>query len=338
MKPFDPPQWIRHRHLQTVWSTLFRCLQPPNRQREKLELPDGDFVNLDHVTSGNSESPLVILLHGLSGSGDSIYITGMQHALHAAGMDSVTLIFRSAGGMPNRLARSYHAGDTGDIAFLIDTLAMRFPNRAMMAIGYSLGGNVILKYLGERGHHTPLSAAVSISAPLSLADAADQLDRGFSRVYRNRLLRELLHNIAAKQAQQDSPEQRARATQLQTLGPLSEIKSLRTYDNRIIAPLHGFHDADDYYAQSSAADFLDRIRIPTLLVHALDDPFMTAASAPQPSRVASAVTLCVSPHGGHVGFVHGTPWHPRYWLEETIPGWLSDARKISNGPKAPGAR
>lgn len=343
MNDFKPPRWARHRHLQTIWSTLFRRLAPPRRQREKLELPDGDFVNLDHVAAGNlpvdnSRVPLVVLLHGLAGSGDSIYIIGMQHALRAAGMDSVTMTFRGAGDEPNRLPRGYHAGDTGDIAFLLDTLAARFPGRTLAAIGYSLGGNVLLKYLGERGNNATLSAAAAVSAPLSLADAADQLDRGFSRVYRDRLLRELLHNIARKQSLLQAGGHHERAAKLQALGPLAAIQTFRAYDGRIIAPLHGFRDAEDYYTQSSASGFLAGIRVPTLLAHALDDPFMTAASAPRPAQVSSMVELRVSPYGGHVGFVHGTPWQPRYWLEESIPGWLSEAFRISSGPIAPGAR
>lgn len=336
MTPFSAPLWARNRHLQTVWAPLFRTLTPPARRREKLELPDGDFLNLDRVDADGERAPLAILLHGLAGSGDSIYIAGMQHALRDAGIGSVTMMFRGAGGEPNRLARTYHGGDTGDLATLVDTLAARFPQRRLAAIGYSLGGNILLKYLGERGDATPLAAAVSVCAPLQLAAAADQLDIGLARIYRDRLLRELLHNLGTKEAALRAGGNATQADRLRALGTLSTIRSFREYDGRVIAPLHGFRDADDYYARSSAQQFLGAIRKLALIIHAIDDPFMTPEVAPRAHEVSASVELAVSADGGHVGFVEGTPRRPRYWLEESIPRWL--AAMISSGPTAPGAR
>lgn len=321
---FHAPWWAGNRHLQTVWAPLCRKLGPPPRRREKLTMPDGDFVNLDWVDDGDAKSPLVILLHGLAGSGDSIYIVGMQHALRTAGIGSVTMMFRGAGGEPNRLARTYHGGDTGDLAALLAALTARFPQRKIAAIGYSLGGNVLLKYLGERGDETPLAAGVSVCAPLQLAVAADQLDVGLARIYRDRLLRELLHNLAAKEVALRNGGNAPQAEQLRALGNLSTIRSFREYDGRVIAPLHGFRDADDYYARSSARQFLAAVRKPALVVHAIDDPFMTPAVAPRASEVSASVELAVSAQGGHVGFVQGSPRQPHYWLEETIPRWLAE--------------
>lgn len=321
---FHAPWWAGNRHLQTVWAPLFRKLAPAPRRREKLALPDGDFVNLDWVDAGDDRAPLVILLHGLAGSGDSIYIVGMQHALRAAGIGSVTMMFRGAGGEPNRLARTYHGGDTGDLSALLAVLAGRFPQRKLAAIGYSLGGNVLLKYLGERGSDTSLVAGVSVCAPLQLAAAADQLDVGLARIYRDRLLRELLHNLAAKEVALRRSGNAPQADRLLALGNLSTIRSFREYDGRVIAPLHGFRDADDYYARSSARQFLGAIRKSALVVHAVDDPFMTPAVAPLAGEVAASVELAVSAQGGHVGFVQGSPRQPRYWLEEAIPRWLEE--------------
>lgn len=321
---FRAPWWAGNRHLQTVWAPLCRTLGPPPRRREKLTMPDGDFVNLDWVDDGDAQSPLVILLHGLAGSGDSIYIVGMQHALRAAGIGSVTMMFRGAGGEPNRLARTYHGGDTGDLAALLVALTARFPHRKIAAIGYSLGGNVLLKYLGERGDETPLAAGVSVCAPLQLAVAADQLDVGLARIYRDRLLRELLHNLAAKEVALRNSGNAPQAERLRALGNLSTIRSFREYDGRVIAPLHGFRDANDYYARSSARQFLAAVRKPALVVHAVDDPFMTPAVAPRASEVSASVELAVSAQGGHVGFVQGSPRQPHYWLEETIPRWLAE--------------
>lgn len=322
---FIAPRWACNRHLQTVWAPLFRPHTKPPRGREKLELPDGDFLNLDWVepaSGDNVDSPLTILLHGLAGSGDSVYIVGMQHALRARGLTSVTMYFRSAGGEPNRLARIYHGGDTRDLEALIAALQLRFPGRPLLAIGYSLGGNVLLKHLGERGAGSPLRATTSVCAPLELGVCADQLDIGLARVYRNRLLRELLHNIALKREALLRSGKRDELEKLLAIGELSTIHTFRQYDGRVIAPLHGFRDADDYYRRSSARQFLGRIVKPTLLVHAVDDPFMTPRLAPRQEEVSAAVTLAVSEQGGHVGFVQGPPWQPRYWLEETIPDWL----------------
>ncbi|MFZ5724285.1 MAG: hydrolase [Pseudomonadota bacterium] len=321
---FIAPHWARNRHLQTVWAPLFRPLAPAPRRRERLALADGDFVNLDWVDAGDEGSPLVVLLHGLAGSGDSIYIVGMQHALRSAGISSVTMIFRGAGGEPNRLARTYHAGDTADLDALLSGLIARFPQRPLAAVGYSLGGNVLLKHLGEQGAASPLRAACSVCAPITLSVCADQLDVGLSRIYRDRLLRELLHNLAAKETALRAAGNRTEAERLHALGDLSTIRSFRSYDGRVIAALHGFRDADDYYRQSSARRFLPAIDTPTLLVHAKDDPFMTPDIAPQRHEAAPAVQLAVSPHGGHVGFVHGLPHRPRWWLEETIPAWLAE--------------
>lgn len=322
MNAFVAPAWLRNAHLQTIWAPLARHLAAPPRHTERLELPDGDFLRLDFV-GADPAAPLLIILHGLAGSGDSVYIVGIQRALQKAGIDSVNMYFRSAGGEPNRLARSYHAGDTGDLSALIAMLQQRWPGRSLAALGYSLGGNVLLKYLGERGSDTPLRAACSVSAPLSLAACADQLDIGFARIYRNRLLKELLGNTLAKEASLRAIGNHAEAAKLSRLGNIRNIRSFREFDGRIIAPLHGFRDANDYYEQSSARQFLPAIRIPTRIIHAIDDPFMTPAVAPMPHEVSASVELSVSAHGGHVGFVAGTPWRPRYWLEEAVPAWFA---------------
>lgn len=316
------PAWARSAHLQTVWAPLLRRTPPPPRRRERLALPDGDFLNLDW-TDDHPTQPLVIVLHGLAGSGDSAYVVGIQHALRAQGMASVVMHFRGAGGEPNRLARSYHAGDTGDLDALVQSLRARFPGRLLAAVGYSLGGNVLLKWLGEQGAQAPLLAACAVSVPFELAPCAARLDRGFSCLYRNRLRNELLRLLAEKAQALRAAGNTAEAGRIAALGDLSGITTFREFDGRVIAPLHGFRDADDYYARSSARAFLARIAIPTRIIHALDDPFMTPAVVPRPDELSAQVQLDASAHGGHVGFVQGWPWRPRYWLEETIPRWLA---------------
>lgn len=318
---FHAPAWARSAHLQTIWAPLVRRTPAPPRQHEIFALPDADALHADW-TDPCASQPLVIVLHGLAGSGDSAYVVGIQHALLRAGLSSVVMHFRGAGGVPNRRARGYHAGDTGDLDAFVAGIHRRFPQRPLAAIGYSLGGNVLLKWLGEQGATAPLRAACAVSVPFELGACSARLDLGFSRIYRNRLRNELLQGLAAKEAALRGDGDITEADRIRALGDLSTVRTFREYDDRVVAPLHGFLDADDYYRQSSARPFLRRIGIPTRIIHALDDPFMTTAVVPGADEVSATVTLDISAHGGHIGFVQGTPWRPAYWLEDTIPAWL----------------
>lgn len=338
MTPFAAPRWLRGAHAQTVWAPLVRRQAAPPRLRERFELPDGDFVDVDW-TDDDINRPLVVVLHGLAGSGDSAYVVGIQHALRAVGIGSAVMHFRGAGGEPNRLARGYHSGDTGDLRAFMQAVRARFPGRRTGITGYSLGGNVTLKWLGEEGRGAPVDAACAVSVPFELAPCATRLDQGFSRIYRNRLRDELVRNLLHKEQVLRAAGNRGEADRIRALGDLSTIESFWQFDDRVIAPLHGFRDAADYYAQCSARRYMRDIARPTLVLHALDDPFMTPAVVPARGEVSTDVELCASAHGGHVGFVHGLPWQPRYWLEETIPAFFCTAFAMSaNGPGASGAR
>lgn len=325
---FVAPAWLRNAHLQTTFPVLFRRLALPSRRRERYTLPDGDILDLDWLDD-DSTRPLVIVLHGLAGSSDSVYVLGIQAALRACGIGSVAMNFRGTGGRPNLRARTYHAGDTGDVAALAASLGQRFPSRALGAVGYSLGGNVLLKWLGETGAASPLAAACAVSAPFDLAACSAQLDRGLSRIYRNRLRDELVAGLIAKERALRAHGNADEADALRALGDLGSIRTFREYDGRIVAPLHGFRDADDYYARCSARGFLRGIAVPTRIVHALDDPFMTPGVVPTANEVPACVELAVSAHGGHVGFVDGQPGRVNYWLERCIPAFFA-ARLAGN--------
>ena len=310
--PFNPAWWCRNPHLQTLWPVIFRrWLRPPLR-RERLELPDGDFADLDW--SLNNNGPIVILFHGLEGGSKSHYARSMLTTLPRYGMRVVLMHFRGCSGEANRLARAYHSGDTGDIDFLVRTLKAREPNTPLAAIGYSLGGNALLKWLGEQGEQAPVQCAAAISVPFLLLESSRHLNRGFARFYQWHLLKSLKKSVRRK-AEKFSPP-----------APLDEVarmKSFYQFDNHITGPLHGFRDAMHYYTASSSRQYLNRIRIPTLLVHATDDPFMPARVIPGTAELSPAITLALQHHGGHVGFVAGRwPWRARYWLEERIPAWL----------------
>jgi uncharacterized protein len=311
---FQPAWWCRGPHLQTLWARLVRRHTPrPSLQRERLELPDGDFIDLDWTETGSG--PIVVILHGLEGSSDSPYARGVLQAVERRGWRGVVMHFRGCSGEPNRLARSYHSGDTGDLAYFIDVLHRREPHAPLALVGYSLGGNVLLKWLGKTDKPVPLRAAVAVSVPFDLHCAADRLQQGFSRLYQWQLMRSMRDRIAEKRQRMELPLK---------IRDLSALKSFRDFDEYVTAPLHGFDNANHYYTASSSRQYLKGIAVPTLVLHARDDPFMTEAAIPRDDELSDAVTLELSARGGHVGFVAGAwPWRPRYWLEERIPEFLA---------------
>jgi predicted alpha/beta-fold hydrolase len=310
--PFVPAWWCRGPHAQTLWARLARRAPRISLWRERLELPDGDFIDLDWLESGSG--PIVVVLHGLEGSSESPYARGLMRAIEQRGWRGVVMHFRGCSGEPNRLARSYHSGDTGDLSFFVNTLRRREPRTPLAVVGYSLGGNVLLKWLGKAGGAVPLRSAVAVSVPYILGCAADRLNQGFSRLYQWQLLRSLRRNLAEKRKRLRLPIR---------IQDLSTLESFRDFDEHVTAPLHGFDGADHYYTVSSSRQYLKGIAVPTLLLHSSDDPFMTEQAIPVRNELSESVVLEVSPRGGHVGFVAGAwPWRARYWLEERIPAYL----------------
>ena len=327
---FRPVWWLNNPHLQTFYPALMRKATPLQRKRERLLTPDGDFLDLDWY--GEDKSIIVILLHGLSGSSQSSYILGLQQVLQAQGMTSVAINFRGCSGEPNHLARCYHSGETEDIDFVYQSLRQQYPHAQLAAVGFSLGGNVLLKWLGEQGSSLKLNAAVAVSVPLVLSVCATKLDHGFSKIYRRYLLDELKQYIHDKRDYLDKKGCREEADKLRQLGGLSDIKSFWQYDDRVVARLHGFKDADDYYRRSSSRQFLAKIQLPTLVIQAEDDPFMTKAVLPAAEELAPQVRLEIYSGGGHVGFVsRQNPFSPGYWLDSRIPKFLRE-HLIIHGP------
>ena len=226
------------------------------------------------------------------------------------------MYFRGCSGTPNRLARTYHCGDTGDLDYVMQLLREREPATSFAAVGYSLGGNILLKWLGEKGQAAPLAAAVAVSVPFSPALSADRLDRGFSRVYQGVLLRNLRHALDRKFQALDAPFDRTR---------LKDAANFWLFDHFVTAPLHGFASAADYYGRSGCRAYLRKIRVPTLILHSEDDPFMSVDAVPREDELSADVILELSQEGGHVGYVGGTiPLFPEYWLERRILNFLAD--------------
>lgn len=312
--PFQPAWWLPGPHLQTLWPYLIRPRRNVTLRRERLELPDGDFLDLDWAADGGMPG-LVLILHGLEGSSDSAYIQRLLRRLRPMGLQAVVMHFRGCSGEPNRLARGYHAGDTADLAFVVEHLRRKHPRRPFAAIGYSLGANVLLKWMGETAEHNPLSCAVAVSVPFELQTAADRLERGFSRLYQKSLLRSLRRSVARKYAQRDMPI------------PQQTVKSapsLRAFDDCFTAPLHGFRDAQDYYRRSSCRPWLPHIKRRTLIVHAADDPFLCPTAVPSADELPAEVELQLTPSGGHVGFAAGRiPGRTEDWLGVHTARWLA---------------
>jgi hypothetical protein len=325
---FRPAWWLRSPHLQTIWPTLFRRAPALALRRERVELPDGDFLDLDWGPT--RPGPLVLVLHGLEGSSRSRYARGLLTAVAARGWCGVVMHFRGCSGEPNRLPRSYHSGETGDLAHVVARVRTRHPAWPIAVVGYSLGGNVLLKWLGETGADTGVSCAVAVSVPFDLGAAARRLERGVSRLYQWWLLRNLHRSVTRKVRSGVLPpafERRAAAP------------DFWTFDDRVTAPLHGFASADEYYRRSSCRQYLGEVAVPTLVLQARDDPFLFPEAIPTPGEVSATVTLEVYPAGGHVGFVAGHwPWAAEYWLERRIPAFLASCLEAGRGGPPPFTR
>lgn len=311
---FKPAWWLPGGHLQTLWASMARRPVAVNIRRERLELADGDFIDLDWTT--NRTGPIVLILHGLQGSSDSNYARGLMAACHKQGWRAIVMHFRGCSGEPNRLPRAYHSGETYDLHTVLDVLYKREPDTPMAAIGYSLGGNVLLKWLGECPSASPLKAAAAVSVPYVLKNGVEKLNRGFSKIYQRHLLNSLIESANRKTD-----------LILDRIGVdnLRKLQTIYDFDDKVTAPLHGFKDAEEYYSHASSRQYLHGIGLPTLLLHANDDPFMTEHAIPNEDELSRHITLELSPHGGHVGFVAGRwPWSADYWLEQRLLEFLTE--------------
>ncbi|MBA1243162.1 hydrolase [Pseudomonas japonica] len=320
---FRPARGLGNPHLQTLWGPLWRKQPPLDRTRERLWLADGDFIDVDWHGPHRADAPLVMVLHGLTGSSQSPYVLGLQRALAAQGWASVALNWRGCSGEPNLLPRSYHSGATEDLAEVVQLVQARRPLAPLYAVGYSLGGNILLKYLGETGSACPLRAGAAVSVPFRLDQCADRIGLGFSKIYQAHFMREMLGYLKHKRQRFEQEGHVQHIEALSALGPLDGIRTFWDFDGRITAPLHGFNGAQDYYRQASSRYYLKQIQRPCLLIQAEDDPFVFPHSLPSADELAPGTTFERHAAGGHVGFVSGSLRRPEYYLERRIPQWLS---------------
>ncbi len=319
-QPFVPAWWIPGAHLRTLWGKFCRPLPRVGSRRECWETPDGDFLEL-HRLAAPPDRPRLLILHGLEGSHRSHYVAGMLAAAWRAGWAADVLVFRSCGLEMNRLPRFYHSGETGDLGFVIERLVAEEPGRPLLATGISLGGNVLLKWLGEQGENVPreLRGAATVSVPYDLGSSTRYITRGASRMYEVHFLRSLRRKARLK---------RKLFPDLISEHAIRGSGTLYEFDDRITAPLHGFTSADDYYTRSSSVHFLHAIRRPTLLLSARDDPFMPPELLDDVLPIVganAALELEIVEHGGHVGFIGGRlPWRPLYYAEQRVLAYLNE--------------
>lgn len=307
--PFEPARWSRNPHVQTAWGPLvLRRRRGPVLESEVLETPDGDRLFLHHLAA-RPGAPRVLIMHGLEGGRASHYVVSQLCQVSALGWAATVLEFRSCSGEINRARRLYHSGETSDLDFVVRRLEARGVE-ALYLSGVSLGGNVLLKWLGEQGAVLPslVRAATAISPPFDLTLSGPMVDRALGGIYVRRFLRTLI------------PKAEAKARQFPGCLDVEAVRRARTFaefDTHATAALHGFRNAHDYWRRCGCGQFLDTVRCPTLLVAAADDPFNPAAGIPYGiSQRNQLLHESFHPCGGHVGFIEGPPWRTRSWATE----------------------
>ncbi|MBI4313792.1 MAG: hydrolase [Candidatus Omnitrophica bacterium] len=306
---FVPGWWCANPHAQTLWGSLLRPVPSVVLHRERWETPDGDFLDLDHL-AGEPGAPLVLLLHGLEGSSRSRQIAGFLAAARRKNWRGLAVNFRSCSGEINRLRRSYHGGETSDLDWVIQRVLSKNAPSKIFCVGGSLGGNVLLKYLGEQGDALPaqIRAAAAISTPFDLEQSAYAIEKGFAKIYMARLVQSLKSKTRAKvKAHPQCVDLRA----------LARVRTMAEFDDLVTAPVNGFKSARDYWQDSSSKQYLSKIRRPALLINAKDDPFLPESALPVAEIAANRYLKSEFPRqGGHLGFIGGSLWKQQAWAEE----------------------
>jgi len=322
MRPevYSSPPWLPGGHLQTLYPTLFLRGSGVDYRRERWRLDDGDFLDIDWL-DGPADAPLIVLFHGLEGSSNSPYARSLMRALQLQGWRGAAVNFRGCSGEPNRLPRAYFAGDSAEIETVLSRIRGSFPAAPVHAVGISLGGNALLKWLGETGDAARqfVSSAAAVSAPLDMNAAGAALDSGFNRqVY----TRYFLSTLKAK-----SLAKAARFPGLLDVEAIRASTTFREFDTLVTARLHGYRDAEDYWTRTSSKPLLRHIAVPTLVLNAKNDPFLPARVLPDKSDVSNSVVLQQPETGGHVAFPAGSfPGHI-HWLPQHILAFLNQPEK-----------
>ncbi|WGL58764.1 hydrolase [Pigmentibacter sp. JX0631] len=311
MYKFKAAWWLKNRHLQTLYPVVFSARKKIILKRERIQLDDGDFLSLDWSQNYDPKRPIILFLHGLEGSSQSPYIQRMMKIAMNKNYNAVCLNFRGCDGETNVKLKSYHAGEIGDLNSVVKKLISEVTaEQKIYLVGFSLGANVLLKWLAESELSGFIAKAIAVSVPFELAGSADALGKGFSRAYEWWLLKCLKQSL-----------ERKKSIFLQHNFTYNEknIKSFWEFDNLITAKINGFKDVFDYYEKSSSRQFIKKIKVNTLIVHAKDDPFLMQENIPKVNEINDSVKLEITKNGGHLGFVEGfIPFFPKYWIDNRI--------------------
>jgi predicted alpha/beta-fold hydrolase len=315
--PYRSPAWLVGGHLQTIWPYLLRRPAVPVR-RERVDTPDGDFWDFDWTPPADARAgaPLVVLLHGLEGSSESHYARALLLALAARGWRGVVPHFRGCSGEPNRMPRAYHSGDHEEVHAMLAAVRARVaPETVVHAVGISIGGSVLLNWLGRAGRDAAglVSAAAAVSTPLDLTASGIAIGQGLNRIYTRNFLSTLVPKSLAMAQRHPG---------LLDLGRIRRARTMYEFDDAVTAVLHGFDGTRDYWRRASSKPWLAGVAVPTLVLNAKNDPFVPAASLPGPGEVSPAVLLDQPDEGGHVGFLSGPfPGHLQ-WLPQRLLDFL----------------
>ena len=321
---FSSPHWASNPHVQTIWPRYLIPKPKINTSNERIATPDGDFLDIAWSIPEQQDSKsqsqalgVVVIFHGLEGSVNSHYAKHLIKRLTKDGFIVALMHFRGCSHELNLTPKAYHSGETTDPLQTIEHVRKRYPNLPLFAVGYSLGGNMLLKLLRESQEAKHIKASVAVSAPLLLAECALRMQRGFSKLYQHYLLDSMKSNLLAKMRRFDMS-----GLISLNIEAAKNIATFREFDHEVTAPIHGFDSADDYYGRCSALPMLKHIKTKTLVLHAKDDPFMTEAVVPSNNQLSPEVAYELSEKGGHVGFLHGSPWAPKLWLQDRISAFL----------------
>lgn len=325
---YRAPHWLPGGHAQTIWAALAARRHrgtPPRWRRERWTTPDGDFIDVDHAEHPTPpDAPQLVLFHGLEGSSSSQYAQAFADWAAAAGVCLSVPHFRGCSGELNLAPRAYHSGDHAEIDWILARFATTAPHRPLLAAGVSLGGNALLRWAGEHGEAAArrVRAVAAVCSPLDLAAGGVALGRGFSRAVYTRMFLNTMVPKALRKLQQHPG--------LFDREALLAARTLHAFDNVFTGPLHGFRDADHYWAEASAKPVLRDVRVPALALNARNDPFVPAASLPGPRDVSARITLWQPAQGGHVGFPVsqaplGLPGHVRA-MPRAVGEWLLQHR------------
>jgi len=306
IEPYSAPFWLPGGNLQTIYAAKFVSTPQVSYRRERWELPDGDFVDVDWIDAETIENlPVVVLFHGLEGNSQSSYARALMSEVKSKGWRGVVIHFRGCSGEPNRLPRVYYAGDTAEIQQFLSRVRSEVKDVPIYAVGVSLGGNALLKWLGETSDTAKLivNKAVAVSAPIDLAASAQALDTGLNRLLYTRLFVSSMKPKAL--------EMLTRFPDLLDKEKIMTAKSIHDIDNVVTAQLYGARDAEDYYQKNASKPWLKYISLPTLILNAKNDPFLPANKLPNSDEVSNFVTLDFPESGGHVGFAGKDHWLPK---------------------------